>query len=382
MNSQSEVDEVLLQSPWLRLYDGLLDEQDWRNALSQLCDQLGGATFHYLVLDEKSMQLLDGFAPEVAPQDKVHEYEAEHYDNDERLKLMLTLPVGQVMYDHQHFSKQDLSHSAIYSGWLHSVRLGRTMGLSLRSEAGIRECFGIMRAFGDAAFGEQEQAIVSHWLPHLLHASLLRSRLQQLHGRFAMGMLALDSLSQGIVVLNAQGQVAYLNVAAENFACASRLVRITQEKWQFNDTVLQNRFVQALGLAAYKNQPSVIQCEAPSALPWPTAGHDACRFSVLPLTQQQRDGFRIQAPAALLLITDPARKQEQHEASLVTVLGITPAEARLALLLASGKTVKHYALYQAISEHTARTHLKNLLRKTGCHRQLDVINLIQALIMN
>ncbi len=50
------------------------------------------------------------------------------------------------------------------------------------------------------------------------------------------------------------------------------------------------------------------------------------------------------------------------------MLGLLPTEARLALLLASGKTVKDFVAIEGVSWHTARSHLKNILRKTGCHR--------------
>ena len=61
------------------------------------------------------------------------------------------------------------------------------------------------------------------------------------------------------------------------------------------------------------------------------------------------------------------------------ILGLSPTETRLALLLADGKTIKEFAAAEGISWHTARTHLKNVMRKTGCHRQLELVALLQSL---
>ncbi|MFQ6686176.1 LuxR C-terminal-related transcriptional regulator [Bordetella pertussis] len=41
-------------------------------------------------------------------------------------------------------------------------------------------------------------------------------------------------------------------------------------------------------------------------------------------------------------------------------------------------TVKGYALRAALSEQTVRGHLKNLLRKTDCHRQVELVTLAQS----
>ncbi len=60
-------------------------------------------------------------------------------------------------------------------------------------------------------------------------------------------------------------------------------------------------------------------------------------------------------------------------------LGLSPSEARLAVLLATGRTVKDYARIEGCSWHTARTHMKNLMRKTGCHRQVELVGLLQSL---
>lgn len=60
-------------------------------------------------------------------------------------------------------------------------------------------------------------------------------------------------------------------------------------------------------------------------------------------------------------------------------LGITPAAALLAQALATGQTIKEYAATQAVSPETARSHLKNLFRKTGCRRQVELVQLIRTL---
>jgi len=58
--------------------------------------------------------------------------------------------------------------------------------------------------------------------------------------------------------------------------------------------------------------------------------------------------------------------------------GLTPAEARLALHLVAGETLRCAAVKLSITYETARTSLKNIFRKTGTCRQAELIILILA----
>jgi len=55
---------------------------------------------------------------------------------------------------------------------------------------------------------------------------------------------------------------------------------------------------------------------------------------------------------------------------------LTPAEARLALHLVAGETLRAAAAKLNISYETVRTSLKNIFRKTGTCRQAELVILI------
>jgi DNA-binding CsgD family transcriptional regulator len=56
--------------------------------------------------------------------------------------------------------------------------------------------------------------------------------------------------------------------------------------------------------------------------------------------------------------------------------GLTPAEARLALHLVAGETLRSAAVKLSIAYETARTHLKNIFGKTGTCRQAELVMVI------
>jgi DNA-binding CsgD family transcriptional regulator len=56
--------------------------------------------------------------------------------------------------------------------------------------------------------------------------------------------------------------------------------------------------------------------------------------------------------------------------------GLTPAEARLALHLVAGETLRAAAVKLSISYETARSHLKNIFKKTRTCRQAELVIVI------
>jgi DNA-binding CsgD family transcriptional regulator len=55
---------------------------------------------------------------------------------------------------------------------------------------------------------------------------------------------------------------------------------------------------------------------------------------------------------------------------------LTPAEAKLAMLLARGLSLAEVAAAQTISPHTARAQLKSIFAKTRVSRQAELVRLI------
>jgi DNA-binding CsgD family transcriptional regulator len=60
--------------------------------------------------------------------------------------------------------------------------------------------------------------------------------------------------------------------------------------------------------------------------------------------------------------------------------GLTPAEARLALHLAAGETLRSAEAKISMTYETARTHLKSVFQKTGTCRQAELVVVIVTAI--
>lgn len=83
---------------------------------------------------------------------------------------------------------------------------------------------------------------------------------------------------------------------------------------------------------------------------------------------------------ALLVLVDPEKQKAPPEAALRDGFGLTAAEARLAMRLASGVSLETAAESLHVSKETARVQLKAIFGKLDVHRQAEMVALVARLL--
>jgi DNA-binding CsgD family transcriptional regulator len=98
---------------------------------------------------------------------------------------------------------------------------------------------------------------------------------------------------------------------------------------------------------------------------------------VVPIRFSARDIF---ARSAAVFVLTPVAAPDAPPVELVqSLFDLTPAEARVARGLASGRTVDQLAGDAGVSPNTVRVQVRGVLEKTGCERQTDVVALLGGL---
>ena len=72
--------------------------------------------------------------------------------------------------------------------------------------------------------------------------------------------------------------------------------------------------------------------------------------------------------------------EKKHGASLRAALGLTGAEAEIALRLANGESREHIAADRGTSAHTLGTQIKSILRKSEVGREAELTALVNRLL--
>lgn len=110
-----------------------------------------------------------------------------------------------------------------------------------------------------------------------------------------------------------------------------------------------------------------------------TSGGQPVPLIVMPLVSRQPVEGPWQLPAAMLLMGNSESRSVLDAAVLTSLFGLSRKESIIAIRLAAGETLNEIAEREFLSPHTVRVHIRDTLRKTGTHRQSELVRLLHLL---
>jgi DNA-binding CsgD family transcriptional regulator len=185
--------------------------------------------------------------------------------------------------------------------------------------------------------------------------------------REAAYLALIGELGLGAVALRPDGTVLFANAIAQSFAgdgLAFAEGRVFPSAVELHDALI------GLQAAADAGRGML-----PIALPRPS-GRKPLIVQAFPM--RATAGGLAEEPLHFLLITDPGREKSDPIRAL-QLLGLTPAEARIAALVGSGLSPREAAELAGNSEGTVRTTLKQVYEKLDIGRQSELARLVARL---
>jgi DNA-binding CsgD family transcriptional regulator len=265
------------------------------------------------------------------------------------------------------FTRDELDQEPIYRDFWRPQGVRWVVGTAIPIPAGENVLFVITRRLQR---GPVERAVVDkldEFRPHLARSALLSARLQLERARIVSETLA--ALGLPALVLNEQGKVLAANALIEALSAYVqwRAFDRVSPKDKAADNLLRDA-IAAIDVAGGSVR----------SFPVRDTGAEAMMVAhVIPIRLSARDIFvRCAAAVVLTPVTAPQAPPVELVQSL---FDLTPADARVARSLASGKTVEDMASDGGVSRNTIRTQLDRVMEKTGCHRQAEVVALLAGL---
>ena len=186
----------------------------------------------------------------------------------------------------------------------------------------------------------------------------------------------LETSGVGVILVDSTGAIITINAAAHSILANTRVLGIRDGRLhavrQSDQQLLRTHIRQkAEEQAAHDADPG---CYAAFAL--------LRDDHPLPVTVMVRPGppfGPVSAPlrrTATIILRDPARRLRLAAPDLEQLFDLSPAEARLARLLADGMSTEEAALQLGVSRNTVRSQLQSVFAKTGTNRQGDLVRLL------
>ena len=305
---------------------------------------------------------------------------SEHYVWNPWTFAIARVPFGKAASANSLIEPGSIKKTAFYADvlapWDHADTLNITH--KAQTEDGSIGGFGFCLSSRAAAQAVERAHRLDRLAPHLcraFEASLLVSARSD--GRRHLSAV-LELLPNATLLLDARGHIIEANGAAENLLRQSDGIASSAEgDLQLASALPRERqaFAQALsdalavagGLGA--TLPAPVRIARASGLAPLVA-------MMVPLPRPTLAFWELVAPArVLLVIVDPTARPCATAPAIQAAFGLTDAEARVALLLASGVAGAQMPAMLRVSPATIKTHLRRCFEKTGSHSQVELTRL-------
>lgn len=354
------------------LYRGPLETVPWQDFLGLLRREfpVDGAI---LILRQPSNNDLgaiirDGFPELPAGQNTL--YSQKLYAIDP----FINLPPGKVITLEEHVGMDTLLNSEFYTLSLKPFGIFHLLGVDFQSTDGLKASLRLSRTQQSPPFTDRDKALCEVLVSHLQQATQLHARINSIQSELSLYANAVGQLSVATLLLDEKSQILRCNATARQLLAEQDGIQIQAGKLLIDNDQSQQQLRRILGQALSaprQQQPGVVDAlsiQRPS-------GKQALGLVVRPVPRDEwSDGQA--SPTVAIFISDPEQKTQASQQVLAQLFELTPAEARLALLLADGASLDQAVASLSISRNTGRAHLRSIFSKTGINQQTQLVSLI------
>ena len=307
--------------------------------------------------------------------DLQREYFEVFYPVDERIPRLRHLPDGRVVHVSSLYTDEERKTSAAWNVGLSRNNAQDSLNVRLDGPDGSRIVWAIVDPVDGDGWPFSRVEAMERLLPHLRQFVRVRQALVDARALGASALDLLDNDRVGVIRLDWRARVTAANDRARALLNApgglSDRDGSLRATLPLEDRKLQGLLAEALPFLGGRGAGGSMPVTRPAPLPklavhvCPVGGHG-------PQLPRSRIGAHV-------LIADPAARAALDPERVAGALGLTPAESRIAVMLAQGRRIDDIAAETGRSRTTVKWHMRHIYDKHGLSRQIELAQLVTAL---
>jgi DNA-binding CsgD family transcriptional regulator len=292
---------------------------------------------------------------------------------DPRVPVILQQPPGTWTHCHEVVSEEEVATHPFYQEFLipHDRRYMSGTRLVDTPEATV--ILATLTSSVQGPLTRQQVAFLDRLLPHLQRACRIGLQHFVYSTQALVGHMLVNKLRQPVILMTPTAEVMHANEAAQALLRRTPAVQVVDGRLRMPQPYQSDllRQVAELEQSLKSSQP------ADGGLREPVS-----QFRSLQLRDDAGEGrgllyaFFSVRPVVMLIFYHPCSAPAIDSSLLYAVFGLTPAEARIASLLAEGRSLKEIAEQQGTQHETVRKQLRSIYQKTATNRQPDLVRLL------
>lgn len=345
-----------------QIYQCVLDDDAWLTLLGRLAQASGRRYGSLFLWDRGNGQTPKASTISLCPAEVLHDYDQYYGVIDPAQPFMVDRQAGDWYHDVREYGKEGMARDPFYQDFFRAHDLGISSAAKLHEHDGAGVYLSLLTVRGAPMPSAAQQQLLERLSVHLRQAAWLSGRISRLELGIAQRELLLEQSRMAQWLIDADGRVLYCNGSAER-RMSDPAFPLRERQGRLD--CAQGQLTSLLRAACGKVGPARAGC-----LSLPEG-----ELLVTPVRSEGRLRLDIDQPLALVALL-----AGQPKATLLADLfACTPAEIRLAELIARGHSPEECAARLGVSINTVRSQLRALFRKTDTERQGELVGLLSRL---
>lgn len=364
--SSADLHDPRLTELIAHLYDAALDDALWTGTAGRIAEAFGSSSAVVKLHGADARIDLLEHTDNLAVPPAREAWAQEWHRRDLWVERSLAHGMSKIITGDDLATPQEQAQSGFYQEWLAELEIHHMIGAVFPAVDGAVGVIGIHRPQASGQYLAEDRRRAALLLPHLRRALQLGQRL----GRH-VALQALDRIDAGTMVVDRSGRVMHASAPAEAILQASPDLEVRSGRLRCRSPALNDRLQAAIRAAV--ETAAGRPASPPVALAVPREARAPLTLTVTPL-RPSAGGLGAQRPCALVFVRDPQAPMAVEP--LCQLFGLTPAEGAVAADLARGLSLDSIARLRGVRIATVRSHVKQILAKTGTHRQAELVALL------
>jgi DNA-binding CsgD family transcriptional regulator len=272
---------------------------------------------------------------------------------------------SEFLIENDYWTQEEFDSNEIYRDFFRPRGLGYSAGTGIIMPTGDHLALFVERSFDSGPMEKANVQQLNELRPHLARSAFVSSRLGLKSAAGASETLS--KLGLGTILLNSVGEVIESHNITDDIS--KHLIWAAHNRLRLKDKQADALFKGALD--NQKDHPASLIRSFPLRDVMDQAQLVA---HIVPISRSAHDIFT--GSYALLVLTPVTSKNVPAVDLVRSLFDFTASEARVARGLAGGKSVEDIATTGGVALSTVRTQLRQVMEKTGCSRQAEVVALM------
>ena len=358
------------------LYFAPYEASGWQEFLNRMVNLSGSRSARILVMNKDANEVFNGV--QVNTDAKAHKAFVEHYVNLCPWRPGLeTLPPGQFYSSFLDgiCDQKTFYRSEFFNDWARGLDIHHGSSGTVWQHDGQTIQMFLQRTGGQGHFTRAETNAFNALAPHIRRALRLEAIMHQRNQQ--QDYLEQQGRFSALLLLNVRGEVVYTSESAWEMLQAEPAIRVHGRTLRLQDKAGQDQLDRLL-TASFDSDNAHAPVTGGVVPVW-RCGRTPLLMQVMPL-HPDADSLLMPVPAhAAIYLVDGEQETEIDLDKLASLLDLTPAEARVAALVAQGEKPADIAASGNVSIHTVRSQIKSIFLKTDVASQAQLTKLVRAL---